>query len=64
MYCYSLFNVDYKTVSNTNKDRLMPHICQNIESQTRSKVVAYWIWSNIRLKWPNIVAEMQPSEKI
>ena len=46
-----------KIVSNTTKDWLMPHLGQNMESQTRSKVLAHWSWSNIRLKWPNILPQ-------
>ena len=30
-----------KIVNNTNKDQFMPHLCQNMESHTRTKVLVH-----------------------
>ena len=45
-----------KIADNNNKDRIMPHLRQNMERQTRSKVLAHWSWSNIILKCANLLA--------
>ena len=47
-----------KMVTNNDKDRLMPHLRQNMERQTRLKVLKHWNWRKMRLKCSI------PSEKI
>ena len=41
LFCVFLFNGDDKIVNNTNKYWLMPHLHQNNECQTRSKVLVH-----------------------
>ena len=62
--CISFFNSDDKDSKQSNNDQAMPHLHQGMEHQTKSKVLAHWSWSNVRLKCSNILAKMILLEKI